>query len=216
MQKLGCQYHLFPGYSQLLRPLMLFGVLLSFALPVNSVTLDTCKRCHGDNLSGNSEIKAPNLTGQNARYLKRQLLQFKHGLRGQKADDKAGQQMAAIARTLSDQQMQQLAEQLSKFKAVVNQPQGTPSVRGKHLYETHCAACHGHDAMGKPPLTAPALRTQTKDYLVKTLNQFRHGERGADPADEYSRPMGTMSRTLKNDEQVELVVDYILSIDVKK
>jgi cytochrome c oxidase subunit 2 len=47
-------------------------------------------------------LNAPKLAGQSDWYLKRQLHNFKHGLRGGDASDVFGSQMAPMAATLAD------------------------------------------------------------------------------------------------------------------
>ena len=49
-------------------------------------------------------MQAPRLAGQHRDYLKRQLTNFRNGLRGSHPDDKLGQQMKVIADGLTDDQ----------------------------------------------------------------------------------------------------------------
>ena len=62
-----------------------------------------CGACHGPGGIGNQDLKAPKLTGINDWYLKRQLINFKSGLRGSHPDDKTGAQMKQMAATLGDE-----------------------------------------------------------------------------------------------------------------
>lgn len=63
----------------------------------------TCGTCHGKKGEGNSGLSAPRLAGQNDWYLKRQLLNFKHKVRGVKKSDLFGYQMQLMSRTLHDE-----------------------------------------------------------------------------------------------------------------
>lgn len=62
-----------------------------------------CTSCHGAQAEGFDELGAPRLAGQHDWYLKAQLLKFRSGLRGSHADDKLGQQMAAMAKAIRDE-----------------------------------------------------------------------------------------------------------------
>lgn len=61
-----------------------------------------CQSCHGAKAQGSKGMGAPRLAGQNTEYLKRQITNFKDGIRGNNPDDKFGHQMALIAESLSD------------------------------------------------------------------------------------------------------------------
>lgn len=63
-----------------------------------------CQSCHGAKAQGSAGMQAPRLAGQHRDYLKRQLTNFRNGLRGSHPDDKLGQQMKVIADGLTDDQ----------------------------------------------------------------------------------------------------------------
>ncbi|MBT4608530.1 MAG: c-type cytochrome [Gemmatimonadetes bacterium] len=63
-----------------------------------------CATCHGPAAQGLEAQKGPRLSHQHAWYLAGQLKKFQGGVRGAHAADLEGQQMAAIAQTLSDEQ----------------------------------------------------------------------------------------------------------------
>lgn len=62
-----------------------------------------CTSCHGSQAEGFDQLGAPRLAGQHDWYLKAQLLKFRAGQRGSHADDKLGQQMAAMAKAIRDE-----------------------------------------------------------------------------------------------------------------
>ena len=68
------------------------------------IYLTICSACHGGDGTGNEALGAANLLYLHEPYMIRQLQYFKDGIRGTHPDDIRGQQMAAIARTLSDDQ----------------------------------------------------------------------------------------------------------------
>jgi cytochrome c oxidase subunit 2 len=53
---------------------------------------------------GNFALQAPRLAGQEDWYLKRQLENFRTGIRGAHQDDNYGHQMVLMARSLQDEQ----------------------------------------------------------------------------------------------------------------
>src|SRR5215207_4616976 len=62
-----------------------------------------CQTCHGAKGEGNVAMNAPALAWQDAVYLKRQLQNFKAGIRGSDPRDSGGGQMRAMAATLADE-----------------------------------------------------------------------------------------------------------------
>ncbi|MEH6568091.1 MAG: c-type cytochrome [Halioglobus sp.] len=65
---------------------------------------NTCGACHGAEAQGNYALNAPRLAGQDDWYLKRQLGNFRQGIRGAHKSDVFGHQMVLMARTLQDEQ----------------------------------------------------------------------------------------------------------------
>ena len=63
-----------------------------------------CVACHGVDGAGNEALGAANILNLSQAYLTRQLKYFKDGIRGAHPEDVRGQQMAAIAKTLPDEQ----------------------------------------------------------------------------------------------------------------
>ncbi|CAA0116514.1 Alternative cytochrome c oxidase subunit 2 [Halioglobus japonicus] len=64
----------------------------------------TCGACHGARAQGNSALQAPRLAGQDDWYLKRQLQNFRLGVRGAHDGDTYGHQMVLMARSLQNEQ----------------------------------------------------------------------------------------------------------------
>ena len=50
---------------------------------------------------------------------------------------------------------------------------------GKELYATHCAQCHGPQALGSAAKVIPSLAGQRRAYLVKQLADFSEEERSS-------------------------------------
>ena len=59
-----------------------------------------CVACHGEKGEGIKLANAPRISGQQSWYIKRQLYNFKHGIRGNHIEDITGMQMRTMAMTL--------------------------------------------------------------------------------------------------------------------
>jgi len=100
--------------SGMLIALTAFVVIASVFWSVNSLAAgDTvrgealyavCATCHGPKGEGMEEMNGPALAGREAWYLKRQLENFKSGVRGGDSRDIYGLQMAPMAQLLQDEQ----------------------------------------------------------------------------------------------------------------
>jgi cytochrome c oxidase subunit 2 len=64
----------------------------------------TCGACHGGEAQGNYALQAPKLSGQHDWYLKRQLANFRSGIRGAHKKDNYGNQMVLMSRALHNEQ----------------------------------------------------------------------------------------------------------------
>ena len=65
---------------------------------------ETCAYCHGSGGQGVWSTNAPRLSHMSDWYMKRQLQNFKQGVRGSHPQDFSGAQMAAMAKSLADEQ----------------------------------------------------------------------------------------------------------------
>lgn len=83
--------------------------------------------------------------------------------------------------------------------------------RGKALYTT-CAACHGQQAEGMSALNAPALNGLQSWYIVRQLQNFKQGIRGANPKDIYGLQMAPMVQLLPDEQAMEDVAAYIQTL----
>lgn len=63
-----------------------------------------CGACHGVKAQGNYALQAPRLAGQDDWYLKRQLDNFRRGIRGGHQSDTYGHQMVLMARSLQNEE----------------------------------------------------------------------------------------------------------------
>ena len=169
-----------------------------------------CSACHGANGEGNSSLNAPGLAGQEFWYIKRQVKNFQHGLRGADAGDTFGAQMAPMAATLADDSaVNNVAAYIASLPTT-----DSPSTisgdteRGERLFNT-CKSCHGTNGEGIWALNAPRLNGISDWYLVRQLNNYKQGVRGSHPQDLYGKQMTLLSGMLRNEQDINDVVAYI-------
>jgi cbb3-type cytochrome c oxidase subunit III len=181
----------------------------------------TCLGCHGPN--GNStNPEFPSLAGQNAAYIERQLHMLHDGARTGKTGDAMAAMMPAMAVTLSDQDIEDVAAYYSQ--QVPSGLEADPSYweAGQRLYRSGdrardipaCAACHGPLGRGNPAAGYPALRAQHSVYVVKQLSAYSADVRYTKDANGASR--GGDNATIMHaiaarltDEDMRNVASYI-------
>ena len=168
-----------------------------------------CTTCHGVEGIGNIAIEAPRLAGMEAWYLKRQLENFRAGIRGTHEEDVQGIAMRPMAAKLSDESIADIVDWVSDWEYVPAEATVEGNVRQGRTAFQACAACHGANAQGNEALGAPALAGQNDWYLLTQLRNFRAGFRGSHQEDTFGSQMVTMSKTLTDDQAVIDVVSYI-------
>ena len=163
-----------------------------------------CAGCHG--VDGNSPVGMyPNLAGQGAQYIAKQLREFKSGTR-------ANGIMQGMVAGLSDQDMDDLA---AYFSVQQVKPGSVPEKYlqlGRSLYRggdpdkgvAACASCHGPAGGGNAAAKFPALSGQHAEYSMAQLQAFKAKSRSNDPA-------GMMQSTASSldDEGIEAVAHYL-------
>ncbi|HEX2495181.1 MAG TPA: c-type cytochrome [Steroidobacter sp.] len=75
-----------------------------------------------------------------------------------------------------------------------------------------CMTCHGARAEGNRDFNAPKLSGQASWYLVRQLQHFRTGLRGAHEKDVYGKQMIPFASMLADDAAIRNVVAYIASL----
>lgn len=164
----------------------------------------TCVACHqADGNSTNPEW--PKIAGQGAKYLVKQLKDYKSGAR-------VNAVMQGMVAALSEQDM----EDLAAYFASQNTTGGFVSEEnyelGKRIYQggnlatgvPACSACHGPAGKGNPAGAMPALSGQHALYTANQLKAFRAKMR----ANDANGMMRGSARWL-SDEEIEAVSEYI-------
>jgi cytochrome c553 len=148
----------------------------------------------------------PNLAGQYANYIAKQLRNFQTGAR-------THQIMSAMAMTISDAELTDIAAYFSSQKKMQGTGKGDNAV-GKNLFTNGdaargippCMSCHGTNGKGQAPdvSTYPVIGGQHKSYLVAQLTHWRSGERSNSP----DGVMNMVAKTL-TDAEIEALTSYI-------
>jgi cytochrome c553 len=162
-------------------------------------TVATCAGCHGEQ-GIPIDKNIPVIWGQRREYLLKQLHDFKTGHR-------KNETMAAIVDPLTQDDMQALASYFAAQKwPKLDQPAPADDVKAKayHAFNTlNCRGCHQEQFQGD--YVRPSLRGQQQDYLVKTMKDFRSGERANFPA------MTALMRAI-DEADIEPVAAYLASL----
>jgi cytochrome c553 len=174
--------------------------------PANGQKLasQSCAACHG--LEGVSPIPInPNLAGQHADYILKQLRDFKAN------KERKNPAMMALVATLSEADMRDLAAHYAGQKPKSGAAQSKELVElGQKLYRggnaaaglPACAACHGPAGSGIP-VQFPRIAGQHADYTAAQLKAFRSGERAND-----TNQMMRMIAARMTDREVAAVAQY--------
>jgi cytochrome c oxidase subunit 2 len=169
-----------------------------------------CSACHGQQGEGNQQLNAPKLAGLNDWYIRRQLLNYQHQIRGTMPGDTYGVQMAPMATTVADPAIREnVLAHINTLPDRPAQPTITGDVEhGRRLFET-CQLCHGDKGEGRWGTNAPKLAGMSDWYLIRQLEYFRARVRGRHPEDIYGDQMNMMASALVGPNAVNDVVAYI-------
>jgi cytochrome c553 len=179
----------------------------------NVLAVQVCAACHGVNGQSQSPM-IPNLAGQQKAYIVNQLQDYRDHTRSNKY---GVQYMWGMASSLTDKQIQELAEYFSKQapkqSAVISGNISTLA-RGKEIFENgipiqgviQCNSCHG--PKGEGMATFPRIAGQHAYYLIQQLNVWKEpahkefmevgGNTWAPRTIVFARPHGTL---MQNEEK---------------
>lgn len=167
-----------------------------------------CGSCHG--VDGNSPLAMnPKLAGQSARYMVKQLQDFKSGAR-------AGAVMASMVLSLSDQDMEDIAAWYSSQQPTIQGADPESIELAQSLYRAGnseiavaaCSACHSPTGKGNAPAGFPSLSGQHAEYTLQQLKDFRSGVRQNDG----SEMMRTVVERL-TDKELEALASYVSGLN---
>ena len=167
-----------------------------------------CATCHG--ADGNSQLAMnPKLAGQGARYLVKQLQDFKSGARNNAT-------MAAMVISLSDQDMEDIAAWYASQQTTLQGADPESVELAQRLYRAGnseiavaaCSACHSPTGKGNAPAGFPSLSGQHPEYTLQQLKGFRSGARQNDG----SAMMRTIVERL-TDKELEALASYVSGLN---
>jgi len=173
---------------------------------------DNCAPCHGPRGLGDRAVGAPAIAGLPQWFLEGQLTKFKTGMRGAHPSDVEGHRMRPMARSLTHEG--DVAAVAAYVAGLPARPApvtltGGDAAAGAARYNSICAACHGPDGMGIEGMGAPTLVHQADWYMLRQLEKFKNGMRGADPRDPQGIQMRAMSTTLESRQAMLDVIAHI-------
>lgn len=123
-----------------------------------------CRTCHG--IDGFAKIPiAPHIGGENPAYIMHQLTAFREGTR-------VHEMMTVVAKSLSDQNIADLAAWYSGHTATAILPEG----KTEDMAPQDCVGCHGAAGIAEVP-DAPNLAGESSIYIDTQLKAFRLGKR---------------------------------------
>ena len=169
----------------------------------------TCAACHGQDGATAIDPSYPNLAGQGAKYLHRQLQMFQSGERDVPL-------MTAQLIGKSDQDLQDLAAYYASLPAKIGEAKGSDGEikSARMIYKggiaakgvAACASCHGPGGLGNDQAGFPRIGGQSVGYTIAQLTAYREGRRASDEA------FGAMMRNVAaglSDGQIADLADYI-------
>lgn len=173
------------------------------------IVKEVCVACHGLDGNGGQMLipEYPKLAGMDAKYLKKQLLDFQKGKRKDPV-------MAPMAEPLSPEQIDEVAAHFAAQPVKPNTVSNPGLLEpGKRLYldgntdsgVPSCSGCHLPD--GKGDSRYPLIAAQHAAYVYSQLKKFKSGER------ENDRGLVMQSVTLRMTEaEMKAVAEYVTSI----
>ncbi len=190
---------------------LLVYLILAVSLPATVLAADAdagktlyaiCVECHGANAEGIPALNSPALAGQSEPYLRRQLWDFKKGNRGAADGDTIGAEMRPITAAFPDgEAIANVAAYISALPP--NKPSATvdgDTANGKKLYDSRCGACHGGKGWGIEELHTPRLNGIGDSYLIRQVQNFQNGLRGAAQNAVQGKQMAMMAKSVTEDE----------------
>jgi len=159
-----------------------------------------CKGCHKPDGAGLADAEYPQLAGQHASVIIKQMMDIRAGRRDNPRMYPFSGDWIVSAEEIAD-----IAAYLNKLPIPTSNGKGNGYnlARGKTLYEKDCASCHGKAGEGDARKFYPMVSGQHFSYLKRETRESRdQGRRNASPE---------MVTALKGytDADVEAVSDYM-------
>jgi cytochrome c oxidase subunit 2 len=180
---------------------------------------ELCASCHGAAGEGNALYLAPAIGGLPLWYVESQLTLFRSGARGTHFDDLQGMRMRPMAVSLRTEHGDDLADVAAYTSALpVTKPAATltggDAARGATHYAV-CQACHGGAGEGVQATNGPPLANQSDWYLLTSIQRYKSGVRGSNPANANGAVMRGMANILQDEQAMKDVIAHIISLSGK-
>lgn len=167
--------------------------------------INQCTPCHGQD-GNSSNMDWPIIAGQHTGYFVKQLKDMKEGTA------RISPIMNTMLASLSEQDMDDLAEYYAKMPVPKNGKPQIVNLRGEQLYKggdsnkkiTACIACHGPRGTGNGQAGFPVISGQHARYTILQLIAFQRGQRTND----LNHIMQNICANM-NQEDMESVANYI-------
>lgn len=164
------------------------------------IAYETCRGCHKADASGRPDAGYPQLAGQHASVLIKQMLDTRSGRR-----ENPRMHPFIEADSISVNDIPHVAAYLSSLSAPSNNRKGSGNhlARGQILYAADCVDCHGAKGEGAAGKFYPKVTGQHYPYLYRESIDIRDGFRHNSNAE--------MVKVLKpySDEDIEAISDYM-------
>jgi cytochrome c553 len=206
MKNIGMLICLFLGFSA--------GALAQSNADNGKAKSITCGACHG--VDGNSAISMnPKLAGQHAKYLIKQLTEFKLASQTGGKEGRNNAVMNGMSAALSEQDILDLAAYYSGQEAKPGEASPENIEQGRKLYVggdiergiTACVACHGPSGDGTSLSGFPDISGQHSAYIATQLKSFRSGER----ANSLNGMMADIAKRM-TDKDIEVISNYVAGL----
>ena len=158
-----------------------------------------CAACHRPTAWGDPAGTLPQLAGQHATVLIKQIAD----MRASQRDNPAMYPFAILIE--GPQELADLAAYIGTLPMNPMNPQGpgTDVGYGKALFEDTCARCHGPSGEGSLAAAIPLIGGQTYAYIVRQLKEIRDGKRRNANPDMVKQVIGF------SDRDFLAVADYV-------
>jgi len=168
------------------------------------ITFNVCGTCHTPEGWGTSDGHFPQIAGQHRSILIKQLADIRAGNRDVP-------EMAPFARQNVVGGPQGIADVMGYIAALPMNPEPDPGPgdnlpKGKEIFESQCARCHGDNAEGDDIDLFPSLYGQHYEYLLRQLRWIQQGKR----RNVYRGMVRRVKRL--SDEDLQAVADYVSRI----
>jgi len=165
---------------------------------------EVCSACHLPSGAGRSDGTFPQLAGQHATVLIKQIADIRAGLRDNPI-------MYPFAVTLTNpQELADVAAYIETMKIPRDNGRGPGKdlELGKKLYERDCKTCHMEHGEGDAKKFYPVLAGQHYKYMLRQATEIRDGKRrNANP---------DMVKVIKtySDKDIDAIVDYMSRLEM--